>query len=203
MTCVPPPHSSLDFILLGPLTHSAPQWLTFCFCAQCPHPKFRGFSSVQWLSRIWLFVTPWTAASQASLSITNSRSLPKLMSIESVMPSNHLILCRPLLLPSIFPSVRVFSHESALRIRWPKYWSFSFNISLSNKHPGLISSGIQGISLRYSFWWVVSSQVSIPRTPSHLPVSLKCPLLSSHLKTATLLLTHFLSPLKASCCCCS
>ena len=88
------------------------------------------FSSVQSLSRVQLFSTPWTTACQASLSITNSRSLLKLISIESVMPSNHLILCRPLLLlPLIFPSIRVFSNESALRIRWPKYWSFSFNIS--------------------------------------------------------------------------
>ena len=85
-------------------------------------------------------MTPWTAAHQASLSITNSRSPPKPMSIESVMPSNHLILCRPLLLlPSIFPTIRVFSNESALHIRWPKYWSFSLNISPSNEHPGLIS----------------------------------------------------------------
>ena len=97
------------------------------------------FSSVQSLSRVRLFVTPWTAARQTSLSITNSRSLPKLMSIESVMPSNHLILCCPLLLPSIFPSIKVFSNESAFRIRWPKYWSLSFNISPSNEHPGLIS----------------------------------------------------------------
>ena len=96
-------------------------------------------SSVQSLSRVQLFVTLWTAACQALLSVTNSRSLPKLMSTESVMPSNHLILCRPLLLlPSIFPSIRVFSIESALRIRWPKYWSFSFNISPPNEHPGLI-----------------------------------------------------------------
>ena len=85
-------------------------------------------------------MTPWTAACQASLSITNSQSLLKLMSIEPVMPSNHLILCHPiLLLPSIFPRIRVFSNESALRIRWPKYWSSSFNISLSNEHSGLIS----------------------------------------------------------------
>ena len=91
------------------------------------------FSSVQLLSRVRLFATPWTTARQASLSITNSRSPPKSMSIESVMPSNHLILRHPLLLlPSIFPSIRVFSNESALRIRWPKYWSFSFNISPSN-----------------------------------------------------------------------
>ena len=104
-----------------------------------PPSIFPSISSVQ-LSRIWLSATPWTAAHQASLSITNSRSLLKLMSIESVMPSNHLIFCHPLLLlPSIFPSIRVFSNESALHIRWPRYWSFSFNISPSNEHPGLIS----------------------------------------------------------------
>ena len=98
------------------------------------------FSSVQSLSRVQLFVTPWTAAHQASLSITNFWSFLNLMSIKSVMPSNPLILCRPLLLlPSIFPSIRVFSSESALCIRWPKYWRFSFNISPSNEHPGLIS----------------------------------------------------------------
>ena len=92
------------------------------------------------LSRVQLFLTPWTAACQASLSITNSWSLHKLMSIESVMPSNHLIFCRPLLLlPSIFPNIRVFSNESALHIRWPKYWGFSFSISPSNEHSGLIS----------------------------------------------------------------
>ena len=100
-------------------------------------------SSVQLLSHVRLFVTPWTTAHQASLSITNSRSLLKLMPIESVMPPSHLILCRPLLLlPSIFPNIRVFSNESALRIRWPKYWSFSFNISPSNEHSGPISFGI-------------------------------------------------------------
>ena len=99
-----------------------------------------NFISVQSLSHVQLFVTPWTAARQASLSITNSQSSPKSTSIESVIPSIHLILCCPLfLLPSIFPSIRVFSNESALRIRWPKYWSFSFNISPSNEHPGLIS----------------------------------------------------------------
>ena len=95
--------------------------------------------SVEYLSRFWLFATPWTVAHQDFLSIINSRSLPRLMSIESVMPSNHLILCRPLLLPSIFPSIRVFSSESALHNRWPKYWHFSFSISPSNKYSGLIS----------------------------------------------------------------
>ena len=104
----------------------------FCFPNQ--------FSSVQSLSPVWFFVTPWIAACQASLSITNSRSLPKLMSIKSVMPSSHLMLCRHLLLlPPIPPSIRVFSNESTLRIRWPKYWSFSFSISPSNEQPGQVS----------------------------------------------------------------
>ena len=111
--------------------------------------QYYTFSSVQSLSRVWLFAIPWTAACQASLSITNSWSPPKLMSIELVMPSNHLILCRPLLLlPSIFPSIRVFSNESALLIRCPKYWSFSFNISTSNEHPGLISFRMDWLDLR-------------------------------------------------------
>ena len=106
------------------------------------------FSSVQSLSHVWLFGTPWTAAHQASLSITNFQSLPKPMSIESVMLSNHLIPCRPLLLlPSIFPSIRVFSNESALHIRWPKYWSFSFNITPFNEHPGLISFRMDWLDL--------------------------------------------------------
>ena len=106
------------------------------------------FSSVQSLSHVQLFVTPWTAARQACLTITNSLSLLKLMSIESVMPSNHLILCHPLLLlPSIFPSIRVFSNESVLRIRWPRYWSFS--ISPSNEHSGLIS---------FRMVWLISLQ---------------------------------------------
>ena len=106
------------------------------------------FSSVQSLSRVWLFATPWTAACQASPSITNSQSPPKPMSIESMMPSNHLILCHPLLLlPSNLPSIRVFSNESALHIKWPKYWSFSFNISPSNEHPGLISFRVDCLDL--------------------------------------------------------
>ena len=104
------------------------------------------FSSVQSLSHVRLFATPWTAAHQASLSITNSQGLLKLMSIELVMPSNHLILCCPLLLsPSVFPSIRVFSNESALHIRWPKYWSFS--ISSSNEYSGLISFRIDWFDL--------------------------------------------------------
>ena len=104
--------------------------------------------SVQLLSRVRVIVTPWTAAHQASLSITNSRSLLKLMSIKSVMPSNYLILCCPfLLLPSIFSSIRVFSNESVLRIRWPKYWSFNFSISPSNEYSGLISFRIDWFDL--------------------------------------------------------
>ena len=105
-------------------------------------------TSVQWLSHVQLFPTPWITARQASLSITNSWNSPKLMSIESVMPSNHLILCRPLLLlSSIFLSIRVFSNESDLRMRWPKYWSFSFNISPSNEQPGLISFRMDWLDL--------------------------------------------------------
>ena len=112
------------------------------------YPPSGIFSSVQSLSHVQLFVTPWTEACQASLSITNSWSLPKPMSIESVMPSNHFILYRRLLLlPSMFPSIRVFSNGSALRIRWPKYWSFNFNISPSNEHPGLISLRIDCLDL--------------------------------------------------------
>ena len=105
------------------------------------------FSSVQPLSHVQLFATPWTVARQASLSITNSQSSFKFMSIESVMPSNDLTFCRPLLLPSIFPSIRVFSNESVLRIRWPKYRSFSFSISPSNEYLGLISFRMDWLDL--------------------------------------------------------
>ena len=102
--------------------------------------KVAQFSSVQSLSRVWLFATPWIAGCQASLSITNCQSSPKFMSIELVMPSSHLIFCCPLLpMPRILPSIRVFSNESTLCTRWPKYWSFSFSIIPSKKHPGLIS----------------------------------------------------------------
>ena len=110
------------------------------------HQKITQFSSV--VSRVRLFVIPWTAARQASLSITNSQSSLKLMSIESVMPSSHLILCCPLLLlPSIFSSIRVFSNESALRMKWPKYWSFSFSIIPSKEYPGLISFRMDWLDL--------------------------------------------------------
>ena len=110
--------------------------------------KRNQFSLVQSLSRVWLFATPWTEAWQTSLSITSSWSLLKLMSIESVMPSNHLILCRPLLLPpSIFPSIRVFSNESVLHFRWPKYWNFSFSISPSNEYSGLFSFKMDWLDL--------------------------------------------------------
>ena len=113
----------------------------------CCHIGARA-SSVQLLSHVQLFATPWTTACQASLYIINSRSSPKLISIESVMPSNHLILCRPLLLlPSIFPSVRVFSNESTLHIRWPKYLSFSFNNSSANEYSGLISFRMDWLDL--------------------------------------------------------
>ena len=115
-------------------------------CLDPPNPAL--FSSVQLLSRVWLFATPWTAARQASLSITNSQSLLKLMPIKSVMPSSHLILCHPLLLlPPIPPSIRVFSNELVLRMRWPKYWSFSFSISPSNEHPGLVSFRMDWLDL--------------------------------------------------------
>ena len=120
--------------------------------------------SVQSLSRVRLCVTPWTAARQASLSITNYRSLLRLMSIELVMPSNHLIPCCPLLSPSVFPSIRVFCSKLALRIRWPKYWSFSFNISPSKEYSGLISLGWTGwISLQSKGLSRVFSNTTVPK----------------------------------------
>ena len=112
------------------------------------YQRTQPFSAVQSLSCVWLFTIPWTTASQVSLSITNSQNLLKFTSIESVMPSNHLILCHPLLLlPSILPSIRVFSNESVLRIRWPKYWRFSFNISPFKGYSGLISFRIDWLNL--------------------------------------------------------
>ena len=124
-------------------------FLLFRLDSNSQHKKVQTNLSVQFSrSVVSDSATPWTAARQASLSNTSSRSLLKLVSIESVMPSNHLILCRPLLpLPSIFPGIRVFSNESVLRIRWPKYWSFSFNIRPSNEHPGLISFRMDWLDL--------------------------------------------------------
>ena len=132
------------------LIHDAWAW---CSCIQILvkeslKPSILWIILVQELSHVQLFVTPWTAAHQPSLSVTTAQSLLKLMLIESVMPSSHLILCRPLLLlPSICPSIRVFSNESALRIRWPKYWSFSFSISPSNEYSGLISFSMDWLDL--------------------------------------------------------
>ena len=129
---------SMSACLLGMATD-----MFFCWNTQ--------FSSVQSLSRVRLFVTPWMAACQASLSITDSRSLLKLMPFKLVMPSSQLILCSPLiLLPPVPPSIRVFSNESTLCMRWPKYWSFSFSISPSNEHPGLISLQSRGLSRVFS-----------------------------------------------------
>ena len=122
----------------------------FCFCyvlANTGYCQSFSFSSVQSLSCVWLFATPWTAAHRVSLSFTNSRSLLKLMFIKSMMPSNHLILWCPLLLPSILPSIRVFYNQSVLRIRWPKYWSFSFSLSPSNEYSELISFRIDWLDL--------------------------------------------------------
>ena len=144
------------------------------------------FSSVQSLSRVRLFATPWSTALQASLSITNSRSLLKLMSIESVMPSIHLILCCPLLLPpSIFPSIRVFSRKSVLHIRWPKYWSFSFSICPSNEYSGLISFRIDWLDLLAvqgilkSLLQHHSSKASIPWCPAFFIVQLSYPYMTT------------------------
>ena len=144
------------------------------------------FSSVQSLSRVQLFTTPWTAAHQASLSITNSWSLPKPMSVESVIPTNHLILCRPLLLlPSIFPRIRVFSNELVLCIRWPKYWSVSFNISPSNEHPGLISFRMDWLDLLAvqgtlkSLFQHHSSKASILQRSAFFTVQLSHPYLTT------------------------
>ena len=143
MSPVANPRASFPHFNSNILTSLVPMDLKWSYFLASSH-----FSSVQSLSRVRLLVTPWTAARQASLSITNVRSPPKPMSIESVMPSNHLVLCHPpLLLPSIFSRIRVFSNEWALHIRWPKYWSFSFNISPSNEHPGLISFRMDQLDL--------------------------------------------------------
>ena len=144
------------------------------------------YLSVQLLSHVWLFVTPWTAACQASLSITMSWNLIKLMSIEWVMPSNHLILCHPLLLlPSIFPSIKVFSSESVLCIRWPKHWSFSFSISPSNEYSGLISFRMDWLYLlavqgtRKSLLQHQSSQASILQRSAFFIVQLSHPYMTT------------------------
>ena len=144
------------------------------------------FTSVQSLSHVWLFVTPWIAAHQASLSITNSQSSPKLMSIESVIPSSHLILSHPLLLlPPIPPSIRVFSNESTLCMRWPKYWSFSFNISPSNEHPGLISFRMDWLDLLEvqgtlkSLLQHHSSKASMLQHSAFFTIQLSCPYMTT------------------------
>ena len=157
--------------------------------------------SVQLLSPVWLFVTPWTTAHQASLSITNGQSLPKPMSIDSVMPSKHLILCCPLLfLPSIFPSIRFFSDESVLHIRWPKYWSFSFHISPSSEYSGLISFSldwldllaVQGTlkSLLQHHSWRISSKASILWLSAVFVVQLSHPYMTTR-KTIALTIQTF------------
>ena len=135
-------------------------------------------NSVQSLSHVLLFATPWTAARQASLPITSSQSLLKLMSIEFVMPSNHLILCCPLLPPSIFPSIRVFSNESVLCIRWPKYWSFSFSISPSNEYSGLISFRMDWLDLLAVQGTLKSLLQHHSSKASILPLSQRCHLIS-------------------------
>ena len=143
------------------------------------------FSSVQSLSRVQLFGTPWTEARQASQSIMNSQSLPKLISVESVMPSSHLMLCRPLLLPpSIFPSIRVFSSGSALHIRWPKYWNFSFSISPSSEYSGLISFRMDWLDLlavqgTLSLLQQHSSKASIPQHSAFFIVQLSHPYMTT------------------------
>ena len=140
------------------------------------------FSSVQSLSRVWLFATPWITARQASLSSTNSQSTPKLMSIKSVIPSSHLILCRPLLLlPLIPPSIRVFSNESTLHMKWPKYWRFSFSIGPSNEHPGLVSFRMDWLDLLEvqgtlkSLLWLHNSKASILRHSAFFTVQRSYP----------------------------
>ena len=144
------------------------------------------FSSVQLLSHVWLSMTPWTAVRQASLSITNSWSSLKLISIESVMPSSHLILCCPLLLrPPILSSIRVFSNESTLHMRWPKYWSFSFNISSSNQHLGLISFRMDWLDLLAvqgtlkSLLQHHSSKASVPQCSAFFTVQLSHPYMTT------------------------
>ena len=179
------------------MKHSFTHFILLQFCVHFCRINFRSgiaylirnnvrVNSVQLLSRVRLFVTPWIAAHQASLSITNCQSLLKLMSIESVMPSNHLILCCPLLLPpSIFPSIRVFSNEPVLCIRWPKYWSFSLSISPSNEHSGLISFRMDWLDLLAvqgmlkSLLQHHSSKTSIPQHLAFFIVQLSHPCMTT------------------------
>ena len=177
MTPVTSHHQAVEFKSYSRVVGSTPAW---------PHVQLHQFRSVQSLSHFRLFATPWTTAGQASLSITNSRSPPKPMPIESVMPSNYLIPCHPLLLlPSIFPSIMVFSNESALHIRWPKDWSFSFNISPSNEHPGLISFRMDWLDLLAvqgtlkSLLQHHSSKVSIFRHSAFFTVQLSHPYMTT------------------------
>ena len=138
-------HETMDWFKIGKGVHQS------CILSLCLFDLYAEFSSIQSLSRVRLFATPLIAARQASLSITNSWSSLKVTSIESVMPSSHLILCRPLLLlPPIPPSIRVFSNETTLCMRWPKYWSFSFSFIPSKEHPGLISLQTKGLSRVFS-----------------------------------------------------
>ena len=171
--------------ILVPLSMKCRMCVCVCVCVRRIN-ELISVQSVQSLSCVWLFATTWTTACHASLSITNSQSLPKLMSIESVMPSNHLILGRSLpLLPSIFPSIRVFSNESALCIRWPKYWSFSYNISPSNEHPGLISFRMDWLDLLVvqgtlkSLLQHHSSKASILRCSAFFTVQLSYPYMTT------------------------
>ena len=179
--------SSIDKILLIALGQIQDKWQKDTHCYQ----KL-VFHSVQLLSHVRLFATPWISAHQASLSITNCQSPPKPMSIESVMSSSHLILCRPhFLLPPIPPSIRIFSNESVLHIRWPKYWSFSFNISPSNEHPGLISLRMDRLDLLAvqgtlkSLLQHHTSKASILRCSAFFTVQLSHPYMTTE-KTITL-----------------
>ena len=169
---------NLTVAVMGLIKKSAHHYLKLCFGLCDVHLAFLRSLVVKWLigsvhflSRVQLFATPWTVAHQASLSITNSSSLLKLMSIELVMPSNHLILCHPLLLSSLFPSIRVFPSESVLRIRWPKYWSFSFSIGPSSEHAGLLSFRMDWLDLlavQGTLKSLVESELS-PSLTSHFP----------------------------------
>ena len=168
------------WVTIGPMDYMS---LSMCLHTAEHSPEIL---SVQLFSRVWLFATPWTTARQASLSITNSRSLFKLMSIESVIPSNHLILCRPLLLlPSVFLSIKIFSNQSVLRIRGPKYWSFSFSISPSNKYSGLVSFRMDWFDLfavqgtLKSLLQHHSSKASILRSSAFFTVQLSHPYMTT------------------------